>query len=429
MSFDYLWIFAKLQRMERIFSALLPLLLLIALPAQAAVPPFTYTTNDDGTLTVAAYNGSSAGIVIQSPTGGRTVTAIGDGAFDSDTFASITIPNTVTYIGSYAFFACQSLTNANIPTNVVTIGDGAFEDCFSLVLSNVVFPASLTTIGANAFTWDSLSQVTIPGTVTNLGDAAFCECMKLTNAIIGNGVGSIGNYEFWDSTNLLNVTISDSVTNIGQVAFSYCLNLPNIAIPASVTNIGIHAFDECTSLKAITVDPENPVFSSVGGVLFNKNQTALITFPGGVAGSYTVPSGVTSIGDEAFMDCGALSAIYFLGNAPSLGSEVFENDNLTAYYLPGTTGWSGFSTNSGLATMPWNPLIKVADGNFGVRKNSFGFDVTGSANLPVVIEAATNLANPVWVSVQSLTLTNGLFYFSEPLPTNNAFRFYRISHP
>jgi hypothetical protein len=79
--------------------------------------------------------------------------------------------------------------------------------------------------------------------------------------------------------------------------------------------------------------------------------------------------------------------------------------------------------------MPWNPLIKVADGNFGVRKNSFGFDVTGSANLPVVIEAATNLANPVWISLRSITLTNGLFYFSEPLPTNNAFRFYRITHP
>lgn len=415
--------------MERTFSVLIPLLLLIALAAQAAPPLLTYTTNDDGTLTVTGYNGSSAEVVIQSPTNGRAVTAIGDGAFDSDYFASISIPNSVTYIGSYSFFACQSLTNANIPTNVMTIGEGAFEDCFSLVLSNVVFPASLTTIGDNAFTWDNLSQVTIPGTVTSLGDAAFCECMKLTNAIIGSGIGNIGNYEFWDSTNLASVTIADSVTNIGEDAFSYCLSLSNIAIPASVTNIGIYAFEMCESLEAITVDPENPVFSSVGGVLFNKNQTVLITFPGGISGSYTVPNSVTSIGDDAFMDCSGLSAIYFLGNAPSVGSDVFENDNLTAYYLPGTTGWGEFATNSSLSTVPWNPLIQTADGNFGVRKSRFGFDVTGSANLSIVIEAATNLANPVWVPIESLTLTNGLFYFSESLETNSTYRFYRISPP
>jgi hypothetical protein len=77
----------------------------------------------------------------------------------------------------------------------------------------------------------------------------------------------------------------------------------------------------------------------------------------------------------------------------------------------------------------WNPLIQTSDGSFGVQNNQFGFNFTGTTNIPVEVEACTNLANPVWTTLQSLTLTNGLVYFSEPLQTNSSGRFYRISAP
>jgi hypothetical protein len=64
-----------------------------------------------------------------------------------------------------------------------------------------------------------------------------------------------------------------------------------------------------------------------------------------------------------------------------------------------------------------------------VHTNQFGFNITGTSNIPIVVEACTNLASPVWTARQSLTLTNGLFYFSEPLQTNGSGRYFRIRSP
>jgi hypothetical protein len=96
---------------------------------------------------------------------------------------------------------------------------------------------------------------------------------------------------------------------------------------------------------------------------------------------------------------------------------------------PAPVGWSEFSANCGLLTVPRNPLIQVGDGRFGAKSNQFGFDIAGTANIPIAVEACTNLANPVWIPLQSLTLTNGLFYFNEPFQANSSGRYYRISSP
>jgi hypothetical protein len=119
-----------------------------------------------------------------------------------------------------------------------------------------------------------------------------------------------------------------------------------------------------------------------------------------------------------------------MGNAPIVDSSVFFSDsNLTYYYLPNTTGWDEFSTNVGVQPVLWNPLIQTSEGNFGLRNNQFGFSITGTTNIPIVVEACSNLANPVWTPLLTLNLTNGSFYFSEPFQTNTSGRFYRISSP
>ena len=97
------------------------------------------------------------------------------------------------------------------------------------------------------------------------------------------------------------------------------------------------------------------------------------------------------------------------------------------YYLPGTTGWSVFSADTGLTPVPWNPLIQASGTNFGVGSNDFGFNITGTTNIPIVVEASTDLASPVWTSLQTNTLANGSFDFSDPQWTNYAERYYRIA--
>ena len=134
--------------------------------------------------------------------------------------------------------------------------------------------------------------------------------------------------------------------------------------------------------------------------------------------------------DVAFYDCTSLTSVYFTGNAPSPtnDSTVFAGDPATVYYLPGTTGWGAMF--DGLPTAPWflpNPVILNFEPGFGVQPGGFGFTISWATNASVVVEAATNLANPVWIPVSTNPLTSGTNYFSDPQWTNYPERFYRAA--
>src|SRR6185503_15091478 len=172
--------------------------------------------------------------------------------------------------------------------------------------------------------------VVIPATinglpVTRIGDDAFNGKTSLTSVTIPNSVTSIGYYAFSFCTNLTSVTIPNSVTNIRGSAFYSCFSLTSVTMPNSVTNIGGAAFSSCTSLSTISVDVPNSLYSSVGGVLFNKSQTLLIQFPGGKAGNYTIPNAVTSIGDGAFIYCTSLTNIAIPNSVTSIASYAFSS--------------------------------------------------------------------------------------------------------
>jgi hypothetical protein len=102
--------------------------------------------------------------------------------------------------------------------------------------------------------------------------------------------------------------------------------------------------------------------------------------------------------------------------------------------MPGTTGWDDFPPVSGRLAVAWNPQARTSDASFGVRTNQFGFTITGSSNLVIVVEACTNLNNPFWSPLGTNTLntfigTNGTSYFSDPSWTNHPGRFYRFRSP
>jgi hypothetical protein len=105
------------------------------------------------------------------------------------------------------------------------------------------------------------------------------------------------------------------------------------------------------------------------------------------------------------------------------------DNNLTVYYLPGASGWGAFSAGTDLPVVLWNPGIEAGGGSFGVQTNYFGFNITNTANLTVVVEVCTNLASPVWTPVQTVTLTRGSFYFSEPFQADTSSRFYGLVLP
>ena len=101
-----------------------------------------------------------------------------------------------------------------------------------------------------------------------------------------------------------------------------------------------------------------------------------------------------------------------------------DDDNATVYYLAGTTGWG--RSFGGRPAVLWDLPVKTTAAGFGVRTNRFGFNITGITNIPIVVEACTDLECGSWTSLQTCTITNGSIYFSDPTWTNYPARFYRI---
>jgi BspA type Leucine rich repeat region (6 copies) len=419
---------------------LLSLLMLFALPV-AVQAQFTFTTNADNTLTIAGYTGTDPVVTLPDTTNGMAVTSIGSTAFQYNNLTSVTIPDSVISIGIGAFYSCTNLMSITLPNSVTSIGNAAFYHCASLTC--VTIPNSVTNFGSGMFqSCTSLTNATIgSGVTTTIGSDAFYNCTSLAMIVVDtnnpayssfegvlfnksqtkliqcpwakagsytmpNGVTNVGSYAFEYCTQLVSINIGNSVTSIGDFAFYYCRAMTNVTIGNSVTNIGRYGFYYCTSLTNVLI-----------------------------------PSSVTNIADGAFAACPGLKTVLFQGNTPNLGgSSVFLGDNhATVYYLPGTAGWSNLSKDRQRQTMfggcpafLWNPQAQTGDGSFGVQSNQFGFNLTGSSNLVLVVEGSTDLAN--WSPLSTNTLntfvgTNGTSYFSDPQWTNYPRRFYRLRSP
>ena len=211
-------------------------------------------------------------------------------SFRNQNIRSYVIPSSVTSIGDYAFWYCNSLSEIVIPSSVTSIGDYAFSDCCSL--SEIVIPSSVTSIGDSAFSWcRSLSEIVIPSSVTSIGDSAFSHCYSLSEIVILSSVTSIGDNAFYGCDSLSKIVIPSSVTSIGDSAFSDCCSLSEIVIPSSVTSIGDNAFYGCDSLSEIVIPSS---VTSIGNSAFRGCRSL---------SEIVIPSSVTSIGDWAFYDC------------------------------------------------------------------------------------------------------------------------------
>jgi hypothetical protein len=190
---------------------------------------------------------------------------------------------------------------------VTSIGTNAFAGAVSL--TNIIIPDSVMDIGGSAFQGSGLISISIPNNVTNIGDHAFA------------------------ATRLTSVTIPGGITSIGDRAFAYT-SLTNVTIPKSVTDIGESPFEGCTNLTTITVDPSNPAYGSVNGVLFDIGLSLLIQYPAGRFGGYLIPSSVTNIGGGAFSGCTGLTNVTIPNSVTSIGDSVFARCGLTSLTIP-----------------------------------------------------------------------------------------------
>ncbi len=365
------------------------------------------------------------------------ITNIGLLAFaECSSLANIIIPGTVSNIDELAFRSCSNLTNVVLASGLITIGEECFLNCSRL--GSLLIPETVTNIQLEAFEESGLTNLTILGNVI-IGENAFYQDALETVYIEG---GTIGAYAFQYCTNLTRVTFGSNVTSIEGGAFDLD-PITSIAIPSSVTNIGGNAFGTCELTNLILANG----VGSIGGYAFLGNPLTSVYLPSGVnitddqvffeceyLTNVVVAAGVSNLSYGLFGSCDSLRSVLFLGDAPGVvgtypsdGSPFDGDTNVTVYYMAGTTGWG--ASYQGASAVMWNPIIEVGDGNFGVVNGQFGFDIKGTPGIPIAVEACTNLANPVWTPVQTMTVTDGLVYFTDPNWSNYPTRYYGIGFP
>jgi hypothetical protein len=318
------------------------------------------------------------------------LTAIADYAFRGCTgLTGVTIPDSVTSIGSSAFYNCAGVTGV-IPDGVTGIGNYAFYNCTGIT---GVIPDGVTSIGSYAFYGCTGITGVIPGSVTSIGTYAFYNCTGITSVTIGNGITSIGERVFYGCTGLASVTIGNSVTSIGSSAFYGCTGLTSITIPASVTSIGSSAFGNCANLT-VTIQTGNitTTLTSNWGTIFSNNTALSVIFG----------NGITSIGNYAFYNCTGLTGVNIGNNVASIGSSAFSGcTGLTSITIPASVTSIGSSAFGYCA----NLTVTIQTGNITTTQTSnWGTIFSGNTALVVIFgNGVTSIGQQAFYNCTGLT--------------------------
>ena len=355
--------------------------------------------------------------------------------FDCSSLSTINIPDGITYIGDCTFYNCSSLTSLTLPNGSTTIGYDAFYGCSALESINI--PEGVTILENSTFySCYSLSSVVLPNTIKKIGDDVFAFCYPLSSINLPDGLTSIGKKVF-NSSSISTIEIPKSLTDIHTEAFSgmhqlenifvdednpnYCsiggilytkdkstlIHMPaknqssSITIPKTATNFPYDQLYNNRQLENIFVEEGHPSYSSIDGVLYNKDQTTILACPRAKT-SVSLPNSLTSIGKSAFRGCSSIESISIPSNVIQIGEYAFRGcSSIESISIPNSVNQIGESAFEGCSALK---SINLPDGLTNLSRNVFSSCSSLKAiSLPSTL---TTISDQVFMSCTSLDSIN-----------------------
>ena len=330
--------------MKKLFVALLCITMIMSFTAVPIIASaetetveemgFVCERLSDGNLKLVQYIGDGAGKTVNIPStvAGSHIEQIGGYAFDGCGMVSVTIPDTVKVIETFAFNDCTEIQKITIPNEVLFIDGNPFTGCTKLV--NISLDPKHPTL-----------QVTSDGVLySRKNKMLICyPCSKTERSFsVMSGTISIDEYAFCGCERLESISIPSTVTEICEGAFLSCTGLTNVTLPESLLTMGELAFGGCTSLNGITI-PKN-ISRIEASTFFNCASLMNVSFPEkltkicdrafyGCQSLHEIhlPVNMTSIGDNAFNGCASLTDAYIPVSVTDIGEDVFENCSVRLY--------------------------------------------------------------------------------------------------
>lgn len=304
-----------------------------------------------------AFSGCSA---LKTVDTGDGVSIIGEGAFAYCTsLEKVAISDYVETLEYFTFAECASLDQIVLGRGVKSVSDGAFYGVEGLRFVfyrgswdgfdeidvgssyNIAFITATVyyEIDEDALIEDGIYTYSIDSRGANIYvcDRVAAGVIEVPSTLGGYEVAVISRGAFRDCTGITRVTLPDTITTIAVDSFNGCSSLEEINIPKNAVSIATGVFRNCASLQDINVSEDNPSFTSVDGVMYNKEKTTLYTYPAGRVGPYTIPEGATYITTNAFIDAKGLSGVIFPDGIEEIDSNAFYGCSSLAYvYIPNT---------------------------------------------------------------------------------------------
>lgn len=268
---------------------------------------------------------------LQAVTFNDGLDGIGGSAFSNSGLTTVTLPNSLTYLGNSAFSSCKDLASISIGTGITEIPYNCFSGCNAL--TSVDLPEHVTSIGGGAYSYcNGLVSITLPSSIQAVGASAFASCSNLEEVVIPDNVTTLGTGAFKNDSKLKHVQIGKGVATLEKDLFNSCESLSSVELSEGLTAVKAFVFQYCSSLKTVT-------FPSTLTTL--SNSTCFGWTPDSLYFLGTQPATGERTKDEPFYGLYTKTKVYVPESAlddykqSTVFKKFFDEDNLLTFETTG----------------------------------------------------------------------------------------------